>query len=380
MYNVNGFLRLPSRRGRRQMLDLRAPEDRLVGDDHVGNVRRSAAVSDWIDAYHAADEESDDQGRVDALMKVIEANRADMAASGVPVFAHAPLPDDFAADLAHDQSRSGFAELLTRFDPSVRQLVAQQLEQGPAGGGRYALLGGDDEDGSGGARDTPPRGARGPGPGTPPMPRQKPQVPGPVMPRPHPDSEQREQERKQKCQSLKQEHTELRRTINYYEGLKKTAEFRLNVHRQNRSNLLRHVGDVEARLNEARSRRTDPGDYYFVCPGDRNSPKAPPRGRGRRGDWIRDGLCEVLGPIVGEQAKERERRRLENEKARDIQNLQDELNKLKQKLAAIDQGMKEEQAVIDKAKDDLHWLYLGLSRISDDYKSNCGNPRELWPY
>jgi hypothetical protein len=379
MYNVNGFLRLPSRRGRRQMLDLRAPEDQLLNDDDISNVRRSPAVSDWIDAYHSADQEDDGQGRVEALMKVIDANRADMAASGVPVFAHSPLPDDFAAELARDQSRSGFTDLLTKIDPSVRRLVAHQLVQGPAGGGRYVLLGGDDGD-SGGGRGSSPRDSRGQSPGAQPTPREKPPVPGPVMPRPHPDSEQREQERKQKCQSLRQEHADLRRTIKDYEGLKTTAEFRQNVHRQNRANLLRLLADVEARLNEARSRSTDPGDYYFVCPGDKGSRKGLPRGKGRRGDWIRDGLCEVLGPIVGEQAKERERRRLEDEKARDIRTLQAEHSQLKQKVAATEQGMKDEQREIDDAKDALHWHYLKLSEISDNYKTNCGNPRELWPY
>jgi hypothetical protein len=113
------------------MPDLRAPEDRLSRE---GGIARSRAVDEWIENYLTAEVDGDDYGRRSALKGVIDANRADHAAAGVPVYAHPPLPKDFVDGLLNAiavlpppfQARA-VGDFLGTVDPASRPMAGQQL-------------------------------------------------------------------------------------------------------------------------------------------------------------------------------------------------------------------------------------------------------------
>ena len=119
MYKIDGFFPFVSGRKVRR-LDFRVPEDRLISDEPIG---RSPAVNEWIEAYFAADED-DDHGRSTALRGVIDSNRADHNAAGLPVYAHPPLPADFAEELLQSHSQTPLSRLLATFEPSVRPQIS----------------------------------------------------------------------------------------------------------------------------------------------------------------------------------------------------------------------------------------------------------------
>jgi len=132
MYKVNGLLSFPARRKLRE-LDFRAPEDRLAFEDDK-QIVRSPEVGEWVDAFFAADRNGDDEGRTTALGRIVDANRADHAAAGVPVYAHSPLPEDFVDALvgpirglpvAHRQNVVD--SLVAKIDPGSKAVVVRQL-------------------------------------------------------------------------------------------------------------------------------------------------------------------------------------------------------------------------------------------------------------
>jgi hypothetical protein len=343
------------------MLDLRAPEDRLLSNNSVNAVRRSSTASDRIATYHSADQD-DDQRRVGALMGVIEAHRADMAASGVPVFAHAPLPDDFAAELTQGQSALALADVLVKLEPSVRRLVAQQLEQGPAGGGRYALLGGDDEDGSQGSRSSPPQRSRGQAPGAPPIPREKPPLPSPMQPRPHPDSEQREAEWRAQCKKDWDDLGAINEAIRFYYQKLKEAEAELarlesaplDQRRRERVILIE-------KLNKARSRSTEPGIPPF--------PPCPTR----RPAHARDIACEIVREGLIDRWNKEERARLQKKKEADIAELQRQLAELDALIEDAPNKIAAKKAQIADIRQRLGHLAIGEKRVRDQFNARgCG--------
>lgn len=127
MYASSGYGALRTR----SLPDLRAPEERLSRE---GGVARSRAVDDWIETYLTAEVEGDDYGRRSALKGIVDANRADHAAAGVPVHAHPPLPKDFVdgllnaiAVLPPSYQASAVSDFLGVVDQASRPMAGQQL-------------------------------------------------------------------------------------------------------------------------------------------------------------------------------------------------------------------------------------------------------------
>jgi septal ring factor EnvC (AmiA/AmiB activator) len=192
------------------------------------------------------------------------------------------------------------------------------------------------------------------------------------MPRPKPGSGQGDA--KGACDSIRKEHADIRRAIADYEQRRVAAERQLSGLLQQRNSLLSEQRDVSAALAEARSRSTDPPAFLHVCPS--NPKKGRPPGK-PDGNEIG---CELVGPIIGDEAERFWKRRLEDQKARDIARLEAELRAFPERLSRLDKAIGAAQAAVNDAKSGLHYLYLGLTRAEDEYKSQCGNPRELWPY
>lgn len=374
MYNVNGFLSLGLRRGRRQMLDLRAPEDRLLDDEPSHGVRRSRAVGNWIDAYYAADDDDDDDGRAAALRGVIDANRADMASGGVPVFAHPALPEDFADELARGSSGASIANLLKRFDPSVRQGVAQQLmvqaHGNPAAGtitgdSRFAVMGGDGEEG--GAPSGPPRGAKPPPPGG---------KTSPVAPRPHPQQEQREKDRRAahatQCERDYNDLVQNQKSIEFYYEEGKQLKAELSDLEILRGDLAWRRRRTEEDLREARSRSTN-SFWHLECAPHSIMPRRWKKSIGR------DIFCEIVKEGIAEKLEEQDRRRLEQQKERDIQ-------RLDAQLSDLDHRIDQNKVDIDNKKLDIKIndqrmgdLGVGEKRIRDQYNGRgCRKAAPDW--
>lgn len=374
MYNVNGFLNLGLRRGRRQMLDLRAPEDRLSDDEPSRGVRRSPAVGNWIDAYRTADDDDDDDGRATALRGIIDANRADMASAGLPVFAHPALPEEFADELARGSSGVSIASVLKQFDPSVRQGVAQQL-LGPAGsdpsshvaagGGRFALLGGDEDDGA----PPPPAQARKP------PPRANPAQP----------DRQREAERQQKCADLRRYILLGRDYRKRLEAEKADLERQISSSRQSvprmekrRDALRLHLRDLQDQLAKFQRGAAVGGDGTPIeCPPDldpKPRQQSPWPNRKRRQqrrqtrEATRDAICDALAEGV-ESGYEKRRRdqsiaALQNE----IRQVEAELRNLDAQIAGAGQPRPEIQARINQIESDIYYSLSADKEDREDYK------------
>lgn len=114
-------------RKRDKLLNLRAPDDSLAYEDDGPPIARSPSVGQWVEAYFAADKVDDDQGRSTALKGVIESNRADHNAAGLPVYAHHPLPEDFAEALLRGARQTPLNRLLAKFELSVRPQIEKQF-------------------------------------------------------------------------------------------------------------------------------------------------------------------------------------------------------------------------------------------------------------
>ncbi|MBL9097374.1 MAG: hypothetical protein JNK07_10645 [Alphaproteobacteria bacterium] len=372
MYKTNGFLDFGSHRGRRRLLDLRAPEDRLPEEGPIELARRSRAVDQWVSAFFSADE---DDGRARALRGVIEANRADMAMAGVPVFAHPALPEDFATELKRGSARTSVSELVMRMEPALRQSVALQLlgrgeSDAPSGsaadGGRIALLGGGDD---GGAPPAASRQTKQP----PPLPRQ------------HPDQAERDREaadrevRAKVCQNLRSEYKSARESAEYWEREKKVPKFRLDVANANIAKWKNALAQAEADLREAQSRSTEPEEASWICPSDVGEKYRRLRPREQLKNVILDGLCEVAGPFISEDAERRWRRRLEDQKARDINSATAKIERIKREIAKIEGGVGVDQKNYDHAAEGARVMYAALHRITTDFVANgCGSERDLW--
>lgn len=375
---------------RGKLLNLRAPDDALAYEDDGPPIARSPSVGRWIEAYFAADTVDDDNGRETALKGIIASNRADHDAAGLPVYAHHPLPEDFAEALRQGADQAPVKRLLAKSEPSVRPQIAKQfaaqaslrsdpdpavradqrsafasrIEHHPQGlptpyasevSGAlqpFQLLGGNDED-EGGAPDAPR------------MPHREPRSPATgAKPGAGPAD----------CDAIRKEHADIRRAIAHYEQRRETAERQLSDLVQQRNRLQNEQREVSAALAEARSRATDPPMFLQVC---RSNPKKESPAEKPGGNEVG---CELVGPIISDEAEKFWKRRLEEQKERDIARLEAELRRFPDRFSRLDKAIGAAQAAVADAKDGLHYLYLGLSREESKYESQCGKPRELWPY
>lgn len=117
--------------------NLREPS---VGTEHF-HVREDldslvypAALDGKIVDYHTAMLGGDDFGVRSALQDIVNIGRSVHNAAGLPVYAHAPLPPQFARSLVHQLSElpkdarlSEFDRLVEQFELSVRPHAAQQI-------------------------------------------------------------------------------------------------------------------------------------------------------------------------------------------------------------------------------------------------------------
>lgn len=111
---------------RRNLHHLRASEE--------DEVIRSAETEREIRAYLQARTAGDPAAEATTLNNVVRKWDADNAAGGVGIHARLPLPTSFAAELARQfgdatgaEQDPMFDDLIKKFDPSVRTLVAQQI-------------------------------------------------------------------------------------------------------------------------------------------------------------------------------------------------------------------------------------------------------------
>jgi hypothetical protein len=190
------------------------------------------------------------------------------------------------------------------------------------------------------------------------------------MPRPHPNSEQREAERQAACAALRKEHGEEREHIQYNERRKKAAESERDVMKGRIEKLRARLADVSAKLNAWRSRAILP----FVAP-------APPCPRWTENNPRASAACELARVHDVARRRERERRRLEDEKASAIRALEAEVRRINEEIATLERAITKKQEKVDEAKDALHYAYLDLSRIENEFEANgCGKRRDLWPF
>lgn len=102
--------------------------------DSDEGVVRSLSTSRQIGDFFAAHAEGDKDEQTDALSRVIRTWRADNAASGLPVYAHGPLPKSFASvliQLLGQESGTSvdraLSDIAASIEPDVRTSVAQQF-------------------------------------------------------------------------------------------------------------------------------------------------------------------------------------------------------------------------------------------------------------
>ena len=121
----------------RKQMTMRAPDDPLAYEDDGPAVARSPTLGHRIADYFAAATEGDAAERARAMNAVIDVNRADHAISGIPVYAHAPLPSDFVAQLLEPvlelptERRSSAVQSIVAGAASDRQpIVRAQLNDG----------------------------------------------------------------------------------------------------------------------------------------------------------------------------------------------------------------------------------------------------------
>ncbi|MBP6014447.1 MAG: hypothetical protein KBA31_19620 [Alphaproteobacteria bacterium] len=95
----------------------------------------SPRVEQKVQSFFAASDAGDDEGLRAALKDILELNRADHAAAGVPVYAHQPLPKDFAAQIVQPVAAAPAGErqallksLLENFDANTQPHVVRQFE------------------------------------------------------------------------------------------------------------------------------------------------------------------------------------------------------------------------------------------------------------
>lgn len=105
-----------------------------AGEKDTDEARRSRATDNEIRAFLDAWRTGDGAAQKNALNKIVEGWRADNAAGGVPVYAHLPLPKDFARVLARfaggiDDAAGApsITSVVAALDPGVRASVAQQI-------------------------------------------------------------------------------------------------------------------------------------------------------------------------------------------------------------------------------------------------------------
>lgn len=102
-------------------------------DRDAGQAQRSPATDGQIHAFFDAWRTGDEAGQKEALNKIVQTWRADNASGGVPVYAHLPLPGDFARTLASFVGSAGqatdaaFDKVIGKFDSNVGTLTAQQI-------------------------------------------------------------------------------------------------------------------------------------------------------------------------------------------------------------------------------------------------------------
>ncbi len=328
---------------------------------------------------------------------VIESNRADHNAAGLPVYAHHPLPEDFAEALLRGARQTPLNRLLAKFELSVRpqiekQFAARALLRGNTAGPAFEehqrqesasrierhAEGSPTSDASGMSEESRPfrllGGDEGDGGGVLESLRVPQKASPPPTPRPKPGGGQGDMSGNGDCDAIRKEHADIRRAIADYKQRQGAAERQLSGLLQQRNSLLTEQREVSAALAEARSRSTDPQMFLQVCP------SKPEKGRPPRKPDGNEVGCALVGPIITDEAEQFWKRRLEDQKARDIARLEAELRAFPERSSKLDRAIGAAQATVDDAKDALHHLYLGLTRVDDSYKSQCGNPRELWPY
>jgi hypothetical protein len=119
------------------LLNLRAPDDPLAYEDDGPPIARSPGLDDRIVDYFAAMRDGDATGSAQAMNAVIDLTRADHAASGIPAYAHRPLPEDFVAriiepilNLPTEHRSSAVRSVLEGVAPERRPLIRSQLDEG----------------------------------------------------------------------------------------------------------------------------------------------------------------------------------------------------------------------------------------------------------
>ena len=325
-----------------------------------------------IRAYYDARESGDFASAWDAVRDAAMSWRADNNAGGLPVYGHLPLPGPFAAEVARDVNNgeedreTALNDLLTRFDPGLATHVKSQLDQSaradpPSGlgnGGAFALLAA--------TKPNPPQ--QGKPPGWPPMPREK------------PADKAREDAHRATCDQRKSAFVLQRRAIDDAERRRDNADSRIPGLKSQRQYWLNEIGNIEASLRAARSRSTEPdGQDIWVCPIDRDRQRLPPRERQReQKKQIQQGVCVLIDPIERGLTKDKWRRRLEQEKAQDIRDLEAEWRSAKQKIQDIDAQIAQAQRDADQARAEVRDLQAGLGGIVRDYEASCGDKTELY--
>lgn len=118
-----------AKRRLRSTVDPVRDDDSGRNDEPVPSTATSLAIRDYFAAWRADDQSEPSR----ALRRVVDAWRGDTAASGVPAFAHLPLPGEFARNVSDltgaigEARTASFEKSLGDLDSSWRPLVAAQL-------------------------------------------------------------------------------------------------------------------------------------------------------------------------------------------------------------------------------------------------------------
>lgn len=118
-------------RARRKPLGGSPVRERVPGDDD--EALRSAETRHRIQSFYDVLQGGDEAEQARVLGKIIESWRADNAAGGLPVYAHRPLPQDFARDLAGifktpgAEGKATADAIAVRLEPGTSAALMQQI-------------------------------------------------------------------------------------------------------------------------------------------------------------------------------------------------------------------------------------------------------------
>jgi hypothetical protein len=109
----------------------------MAYEDEGSRIARSPKLDESIAEYLVAMRDGDLSERTRAMNAVIDVNRADHASSGIPAYAHLPLPDDFVTqivkpflELPTERTAAALQSLVDDAAPDRRAIVRSQLTEG----------------------------------------------------------------------------------------------------------------------------------------------------------------------------------------------------------------------------------------------------------